>query len=142
MTPDPAPLPLGWSPERSAKGTFLPGNGGRPIGSKNKASRAALNAVQEMSSEAIDRLRDKMREGDMTAIRYILDYTLPRGGRTVELDSSDPNAIIDAAAHGIISPDEAARLAQSYKTAADAADLKEIKAQVDELELLISALKK
>ena len=127
---------------RGPDGKYLPGFGGRPKGAKNKVSRLTLESVQALSSEAVLHLKERMRAGDMGAIRLILEYTLPRGGRTIDLGTSDPNAICDAAAHGDISPDEAARLAQAFKTAGDAAELKEIKRQVEELELLISSLKR
>ena len=127
---------------RAANGQFLPGFGGRKLGSKNKTSKATLHAVQALSSEAVAKLGERMRDGDMNAIKLILEYTLPKGGRTIELDSNDPNAISDAAMMGEISPDEAARLAQSIKTAGDAAELRELKRQVEELELLVSSLKK
>lgn len=127
---------------RGPDGRWLPGFGGRPKGSRNKISRNTLTAVQSLSSEAVMQLKTKMQSGDMQAIRLILEYTLPRGGRSIELDSSEPNALIDAAAMGDISPDEAARLAQAYKTAGDASELKEIKRQIEELEMLITALKR
>ena len=127
---------------RAANGQFLKGFGGRKPGSKNKTSKATLQAVQALSSEAVAKLGERMRDGDMNAIKLILEYTLPKGGRTIELDSNDPNAISDAAMMGEISPDEAARLAQSVKTAGDAAELRELKRQVEELELLVSSLKK
>lgn len=127
---------------RTPDGRFRPGFGGRQKGSRNKISRSTLAGVQALSSEAVGQLAIKMREGDMTAIRYILDYTLPRGGRTIDLDTSQPNTLIDAATSGEISPDEFARIAQGWKTASDAADLKDLKHQVDQLELLISSLKK
>lgn len=129
-------------PERSEDGRFLPGFGGRKLGSKNKTSRNTLNAVQNLASEAVNQLAERMRQGDMSAIKLILDYTLPKGGRTVELDSSDPNCLIDAAAMGDISPDESARLAQAYKTAGEASELRELKHQVEQLELLITAINK
>jgi hypothetical protein len=127
---------------RRPDGTFAPGSGGRQRGSKNKVSRDTLAAVQGLSSEAVSKLAERMRAGDMGAIRLILEYTLPKGGRTIDLETNDPNAIADAAAHGEISPDEAARLAQAVKTVGDAADLRELKRQVEELELLISSLAK
>ncbi len=127
---------------RRPNGTFGPGNPGRVRGSKNKVSLASLKAVQDLSSEAIAKLKERVTAGDMTAIKLVLEYTLPKGGRTVELDSSDPNAIIDAAVMGEISPDEAARLAQATKTASEAAELKDLKRQVEELELLITSLSK
>lgn len=127
---------------RAADGKFLKGFGGRKPGSRNKKSRAALDAVQALSSEAIGQLQEKVRAGDWAAVRFVLEMTLPKGGRTVELESNDPNAIIDAAAMGEISPEEAARLSQSFKTAADASDVKELKRQVEELEGLITAVTK
>lgn len=129
-------------PERRPNGTFAPGFGGRPKGSKNKISRDTLNAVQGLSSEAVFKLRERLQDGDMGAIRLILEYTLPKGGRTIDLGTNDPNAITDAAAHGEISPDEAARLAQAVKTVGDAAELQELKRQVEELELIISSIKR
>lgn len=146
--PQPPPLPIAAPthhipPEgRDALGRIRKGYGGRPPGSKNRRSIDALNGVQDLAPDAVSKLAILVNQSNFAAIKYVLDATLPRSGRVIELDSSDPNAIIDAAAHGIISPDEAARLAQAYKTAGDAADLKELKQQVEELELLISALKK
>lgn len=129
---------------RLPNGRFGPGNpgGGRRIGSRNAVSKQTLTAVQSLASEAVGKLREKMQEGDLTAIKLILQYTLPSGGRLVELETPDPTAIMDAAAMGEISPDEAARLAQAFKTVGDASEVKELKRQVEELELLIGALTK
>ncbi len=127
---------------RAPDGKFLKGFGGRKPGSRNKKSRVTLEAVQALSSEAVGQLQEKVRAGDWAAVRFVLEFTLPKGGRTVELESNDPNAIIDAAAMGEISPEEAARLAQATKTAFDAATVVELKRQVEELELLIGAVVK
>ena len=129
-------------PTRDDQGRFLPGCGGRKRGSKNKTSKAILKAVQDLSPVAVEQLAIKMRLGDMSAIRLILEWTLPKGGRTIDLESNDPNAIADAAMMGEISPDEAARLSQAIKTAGDAADLKELKRQIDELETLMTAMRR
>lgn len=129
---------------RLPNGRFGPGNpgGGRKLGSQNAVSKNTLTAVQGLASEAVKQLADKMRAGDMTAIRLILQYTLPVGGRLIELETPTADAIIDAAVMGQISPDEAARLAQAFKTASDAAETKELKRQVEELEQLIGGLVK
>lgn len=143
--PQPPPLPThdSWNPQRDGAGRFKPGQGGRPPGVRNKKPSGALAAIQSLSDEALIQLGQLVREKNFAAIRLVLEYTLPRGGRTVDLDgTADPNELIAAVTTGEISPDEFARIAQGWKTASDAADLKELKQQVEELELLISALKK
>lgn len=130
---------------RQSNGTFAPGHSmGRKPGSKNKntVARETLKSVQGLNGIAVAQLKEKILQGDMSAIKLVLSYCLPTGGRLIELDSPNPNAIIDAATNGDISPDEAARLAQAFKTAGDAADLQDLKKSVEELELLISSMRK
>ena len=135
--------PANWAPQRDGKGRFKPGQGGRPPGSRNKKPSGALTAVQSLSDLAIGKLAVLIAQNSWPAIRYVLDMTLPRGGRTVDLDvTADPNELIASVTSGEISPDEFARIAQGWKTAVDAAEMKEIKAQIDELEQLVSALRK
>jgi hypothetical protein len=128
---------------RGADGRWLPGYGGRARGSKNKTSTKLLKDVHSLSDDAFEQLASKVRAGDWPAIKLVLDYTLPRNGRTIDLDgTADPNSLIEAATSGEISPDEFARLAQGWKTVSDAADLKDLKYQVEQLELLITAVTK
>ena len=135
--------PDNWAPQRDGKGRFKPGQGGRPPGSRNKKPSAALAAVQNLSDLAIGKLAMLVSQNSWPAIRYVLDMTLPRGGRTVDLDgTADPNELIAAVTGGEISPDEFARIAQGWKTAGDAGEMREIKSQLDELEQLVSALRK
>lgn len=126
---------------RGPGGQFAPGGPGRLPGTKNRHSLAALQAVQALSSESIAKLKERIEASDMAAIRFVLEYTLPRGGRAIDLGTSDPNAIVDAMAHGDISPDEAARMAQAVKTVGDAAEMKELKKQVEELETIVASLR-
>ena len=135
--------PASWAPQRDGKGRFKPGQGGRPPGSRNKKPSGALAAIQSLSDMALAKLAGLVAESNFAAIRLVLEYTLPRGGRTVDLDgTADPNELIAAVTSGEISPDEFARIAQGWKTAVDAAEMREIKAQIDELEQLVSALRK
>lgn len=129
---------------RAPDGRFLPGTGGRKKGSRNKSpGLSTLIAVNGLASEAVSFLGEQMRAGNMAAIKLILDYTLPRGGRPIDLDGTmEPNELIEAATSGEISPDEFARLAQGWKTAAEASDVKELSHKVEELELLITSLRK
>lgn len=140
-TPD--VTPAAWSPERDGAGRFKPGQGGRPPGIRNRKPSGALKAVQALSDHAIAQLATLVSQGNWAAIRYVLDMTLPRGGRTVDLDATaDPNELIASVTSGEISPDEFARIAQGWKTASEAADLADIKAAVAELEELVSAIRK
>lgn len=130
-------------PRDPATGRILPGHGGKPKGMLHRKTRAALEAVQAIAPEATSMLSILVRQGNFAAVKYVLDRTLPDGGRVVELDSAaDPNAAIEAVVSGDISPVEFARIAQGWKTAKDAAELSEIKKQIEELEALVSALKR
>jgi hypothetical protein len=129
-------------PRDPATGRILPGHGGKPKGMLHRKTRAALEAVQAIAPEATSMLAILVRQGNFAAVKFVLDRTLPDGGRVVELDSAaDPNAAIEAVVSGDISPVEFARIAQGWKTAKDAAELSEIKKQIEELEQLVSALK-
>lgn len=130
--------PSSWAPERGPSGQFLPGQGGRPRGTKNAISRNALTAVQGLSSLAILKLRERIDLGDMQAIRLCLEFTLPRGGRTIELDTTDPTAWADALAHGDVSPTEAATAAQALVKLNEVAELDELRKRIDELETNLS----
>lgn len=130
---------------RLSDGKFAPGNpgGGRKIGATDTISHSTQKAIHGLASEAVAKLAERVRNGDFVAIKYVLDCTLPRGGRTIDLGgSADPNVLIEAATTGLISPDEFARMAQAWKSVGDAADLKELKHQVEQLELLITSLRK
>ena len=140
----PPPKPPHIPPEgRDARGRIKPGFGGRARGSKNKASREAVAAVQELAPKAIESLKVLLAQHNFAAVKYVLDTTLPRDGRPIDLDATtNPHDLMEAVTSGEISPSEFARISQGFKTALDAVELKELKSQVDELELLIAALRK
>jgi hypothetical protein len=146
--PVPPPAPIAsdgpWIPPegRDERGRLLPGFGGRKPGSKNKTSREALAAVQDLSGDAIASLRTLVRQHNFAAVRYVLDATLPALGRTVELEDGSPQSVIQAVVDGTISPTEFAKISTGMKAAMDASELKELKNQVDALEELIGTLKR
>lgn len=150
MKPDPLPPPVAPPPPkphippegRDALGRIKKGFGGRQRGSKNKASREAVAALQELAPTAVDRLGVLVRQLHWPAIKFVLDSVLP-DGRLIDLDATiDPHDLMQAATSGEISSSEFARLSQGFKTSLDAAELKELKSQVDELEQLIAAIRK
>lgn len=143
VVPEPQQPPASWSPERDGTGRFKVGHGGRPLGSKNKKSADALARVQGLSDAAIDKLAELVAQGSFAAIKLVLEHTLPRGGRTIDLDGTqDANKLIEAVTTGQITPDEMARISQGWKTAIDAAELNNIKSSIEELEQLVAALRK
>ena len=127
------------SAARDQLGRFGPGNPGRTPGSKNAVSRAALTAVQNLSSLAVMKLRERIDAGDMQAIRLCLEFTLPRGGRTIDLDTANPMAWADAMAEGEISPTEAATAAQALVRLSEVAEIEELRRRIDELETALPA---
>lgn len=147
--PPPLPPPLPTQPPphipaegRGPDGRILPGFGGRKPGSKNRKSREALAAVQSLAPDAIAALRTLVQQHNWAAVRYTLDATLPALGRTVELDSTTPDTLLQAVANGDISPTEFSKIAVGMKSAMDASELTSLKNQLDELEQLVTALKK
>ena len=64
---------------------FRPGNPGRPIGARNKATLAAL-ALLEGEAEALTRKAIELAlSGDSVALKLVLDRLLPKG-RAIQLD--------------------------------------------------------
>jgi hypothetical protein len=96
-----------------------------------------LKAVQELSPLAILKLRERIEAGDMNAIRLTLEWTLPRGGRSIELDTSSPDAWADALAEGEISPHEAATASQAIIRLNEAGEMAELSKRIAEMEALI-----
>lgn len=121
----------------------VPGSFGKSVAERNALAQSTLAAVQASASQAVRMLREKVADGDMAAIRLVLSYVLPAGGRPIDLGgTAEPNVLIDAATSGVLSPDEFARMAQAWKSAGDAAELRELKAQIETLEQLIAELAK
>lgn len=143
-TPEAAPAAPAFNPPRDPKtGRILPGHSGKPKGMRNKRARVTLEGVQDLAPDALAMLGALVRQGHLAAIKIVLEYTLPRGGRTIDLDgTADPHKLIEAVTTGEISPDEFARIAQGWKASLDSAELKEIKAQIEELEALVAAMRK
>ncbi|WP_296722346.1 hypothetical protein [Erythrobacter sp.] len=146
----PVPMPPGYVPAgtpeaapRDPQGRFTVGSPGRPKGSRNRTSRAALEALEDLAPAALEQLAIAVKCGNLPAIKIVLETVLPRGGRLIEIEggADDPRALIDAATSGQITPDEFARMSQGLKTALDASELLAIKQRMDELEMLIQSLK-
>ncbi len=135
------PLDEGQNSARDNAGRFKPGHGmGRPKGSRNKLNSAVLDQLADLTSPAVAVLRQHLNDGSLKAATYIIDrFTSPE--RHVAIGTTDPNAVADALAEGLITPSEGARIAGSLKTLKEASDLAELRAKMDELEDLIARMK-
>ncbi|TPG38653.1 hypothetical protein EAH79_16205 [Sphingomonas koreensis] len=126
---------------RDPLGRFTAGNPGKPKGATHKMNAAVLAALGDLTSNAMRVLKDQLALGNLKAATYILDRYLP-SERVVALESVHPDSIADALAHGEATPSEAAKMAATFKTVADASEVKELRARLDEIESLIAASKK
>ena len=121
----------------AANGHFALGNPGRPRGSRNKLALGTLAAIGELSSQAVNVLRNRLNANDLKAAIIVLKYVLPEG-RVIELPSGDSSAWADAMAAGEITPDEASRAATALGKLKDVAELGELRARLDEIEVMLA----
>ena len=149
--------PEGVQPENTGRkpdGTFAKGNSinpaGRPKGSLNKSTMAAL-AIMEADAETISRKAVGLAlGGDLTAIRIVLDRLVaPRRDRPVEIAlpkivaASDlaaaASAIVEAIAEGAVTPSEAAALSTAVSGVAKAVETYELADRLAKLEEQMAA---
>jgi len=149
------PEPEAAQPENTGRkpdGTFAKGNSinpaGRPKGSLNKSTMAAL-AIMEADAETISRKAVELAlGGDLTAIRIVLDRLVaPRRDRPVEIAlpkivaASDlvaaASAIVEAITEGAVTPSEAAALSTAVTGVAKAVETYEIAERLSKLEELL-----
>ena len=123
--------------QRNEKGHFLPGNGGRPVGSRNRISNEALASVKSMKDAAIQQLYAKLIIGDWQAILFVLERILPRG-RTVELDDATPDAITAALTGGVLTVSEAKDAAIAMAKLSELRDLAELRERLEALERTVN----
>lgn len=129
----------------AATGKFLPGNPGRPPGTRCRATRAA----EALLDGAVDRLTRKAIDmalaGDPTAMRLCLERVLaPRKDRPVRFElpplrlAADAPAalgvIAEGAAAGELTPGEAADIAGLVARWAEAKATADLTARLDRLE--------
>ena len=134
-----APVNAPISTGRDALGRFGQGNGGRPPGSRNKASRAALEAVTELFGEAVAVLKVRLSEHDLRAASIVLGVVLPKD-RPIEFGQDVSPATVEAAlADGAITPSEAQVVAAALEKLQQVRDLGDLAARVSELEVALAA---
>lgn len=122
---------------RNADGTFAGGNGGKPKGTRHKATRVAL-ALLDGEAEAITRQAvEQALAGDTTALRLCLEriapprkdapvqFDLPRMGSAADAAKA-AGAVLDAVACGDLTPIEGAQimgLIETYRRTLETSDI-------------------
>lgn len=132
-------------PGRDGRGRFLPGNAGRPAGSRHEALKALDAIGADNAAGVMQAVVDAARHGDMRAADILLRRLWPeRKGRPVALDLpslSDAagvvaaiGAVADAVAAGDVSPEEGQAVAGILETQRRAIETAELEARIAALE--------
>ena len=127
---------------------FQPGESGnpegRPKGSKNW-STILLAALKDDVPELIEKTKEKALEGDMTAMRLLLEralpvrkavapqFELPELGRAKTL-TEKAEAILLGVSNGLIPPDIASQLIASIGSVAKIIEIDELEKRIEALE--------
>jgi len=132
--------------EKPKRGAWKPGQSGNPAGKPpGSGELQRLRAsIGEHVPEIIERLTQAARGGDIQAARLILERILPPVKaieQAVELDlpkggtlTAKADAVLCAAANGLLAPGQAAQLIAALGTIAKISEIDELAARVAALE--------
>jgi hypothetical protein len=135
----------GSNSERSAKGTFVHGNPGKPKGARHRTTRA-VEALLEGEAEALTRKAiDMALAGDSVALRLCLDRIAPpRKDGPVRFDlppmesaasaSAAMGAVLSNVASGELTPGEGSAIAGLVEGYRKALETTELEARLKALE--------
>lgn len=130
---------------RDDSGRFAPGNPGKPLGARHKATQAAL-AMLDGEAEALTRQAVTMAlGGDVTALRLCLERIAPPRkdapvtfALPVMQSASDAakaaGAVLEAVAAGALTPTEGAHVMALVETYRRTLETSELEARVSALE--------
>ena len=120
-----------------ATGRFVsgPANKGRPKGSKNRVSRAAMEKIKELGPLAFEKLQENLDRGDMRAVEFVLNRVLP-AGRALEIDAT-VEGIRDHLENGDFSESEARAIANVMEKLQRVEKVEELERRLNELTALL-----
>lgn len=126
---------------RDAGGRFLPGNGGRPKGSRNRVNQALDRLFSSSAADVAASAIEAAKSGDVAAMRLVLERAFPapkdRHLSPIELPGNPGEAmarVVEAVAAGTLLPSEGERLAALLKARAELATIGELEARLAALE--------
>ena len=126
---------------------FPRGNGGRPPGSKNRASLISAGLLQGEKEELLRKAIELAMAGDAPMLKFLLSRILPRE-RLIAIDLPEMKfaedgvevmgQIMRAVCEGKISPSEGANLAAMVNSYSRAIDLVDLVKRMEALEARLS----
>ena len=127
---------------RDAKGKFVPGNPGRPKGTRHRITRAAERLLERDAKGLTQKAIELAMAGDTVALRLCLERIAPAlrpGDRHIAIPlptapAEALDAILGAVAGGELLPAEGERLASLVKVKVELSALAEIEARLAALE--------
>ena len=127
---------------------FAKGNGGRPPGSRNRASLISAALLQEERDELLRKAIELAKAGDVPMLKFLLARSLPRE-RLITIDLPEMkfaddaveamDRIMRAICEGMITPSEGAELANVVNSYARAIDLADLVKRMEGLEARMNA---
>ena len=137
--------------KRAARGRPFPkGNGGRKLGSRNRATVVAQSLLENEEQVLVRKAAELAKGGDTAMLKFLLGRLLPRE-RLVKLDLPSTDFADDAVeavgqimrevTQGRISPSEGAALATLVNSYTAAIDMADVVKRLDSLEALIKGVR-
>jgi hypothetical protein len=139
----------GRRPKRRANGQFVRGASGnpqgRPLGSRNRASLLMEDLLDGRAKALTEKAIKMALAGDVFALRLCLDRMMPvRRERSLTLQLPAPataqditagfEKVVEALAHGELTPSETSALAELLESARKALETTELARRIEELE--------
>lgn len=121
---------------RNPDGTWASGNPGRKPGSKNKFAATTMEQIKGLKDDAIASLAVQVKNGNMDAVRFILERIVGRN-RTIELDGGSPADVTNALIDGDISAEEAKAIATVVEKLRRVQDMDDLTERLDAVEKLL-----
>lgn len=136
---------------RTAKGTFARGNPGKPKGSRNRATQAAISLMEGQANALTKKAIELALAGDSTALRLCIEriapapkdapvkFKLPKLGGVKDVPEAQL-AVLKAVASGELTPSQGASTSALIDRWRDAIETGELAVRIDRLEQATNTL--
>jgi hypothetical protein len=130
---------------RSADGKFLPGSGGRPKGSRNRATVLAEQLLEDDIEAVVKAIISAAKEGNTNAMKLVIERIVPpQTARRVTFPMKPINSVDDiadafaglwdACSEGGITPEEAAMLGKLLEQHKDVLKTRDLSSRMAAIE--------
>ena len=125
-----------WQCQRGEGGRWV-STSGRPVGTRNKATKASVAAISSLQDLAFTKLRELLEAGHPGIVEFTVKSLLPAGGRAVQLESLDADGLLDAVSSGTISPTELRQIAAGIEKIRNVESLAIVQERLAQIEKLL-----